>query len=68
MLNFQKFQIFSNFFCFKFKAGDLVDVLINDEEGRFATLVVAVQAAELVETLQGGNKPIKHNLNFYKLN
>ena len=43
------------FFYFNFKAGDLVDVLINDEEGRFATLVVAVQAAELVETLQGGN-------------
>jgi hypothetical protein len=55
MFNFQKFQIILSFFCFKFKAGDLVDVLINDEEGRFATLVVAVQAAELVETLQGGN-------------
>ena len=31
---------------------DLVGVLAGDE--RFATLVVAVQAAELVETLQGG--------------
>jgi hypothetical protein len=55
--------------CFKFKAGDLVDVLLSDEEGRFATLVVAVQAAELVETLQGGNMPIRHNnLNVYELN
>ena len=57
--------------CFKFKAGDLVDVLLNDEEGRFATLVVAVQAAELVETLQGGNMPIRHNNlnpNVYELN
>jgi uncharacterized surface protein with fasciclin (FAS1) repeats len=31
---------------------DLVGVLAGDE--RFATLVVAVQMAELVETLQGG--------------
>ncbi len=55
--------------CFKFKAGDLVDVLLSDEEGRFATLVVAVQAAELVETLQGGNMPIRHNnLYVYELN
>ncbi len=46
------------FYCFKFQAGDLVDVLVNDKEGRFATLVVAVQAADLVETLQGGNKAI----------
>ncbi len=46
-----------------------MDVLVNDKDGRFATLVVAVQAADLVETLQGGNMPIRYNSFYvYELN
>jgi hypothetical protein len=41
-----------------------VDVLVNDKEGRFATLVVAVQAADFVETLQGGKTAILNSLQF----
>jgi uncharacterized surface protein with fasciclin (FAS1) repeats len=44
-----------------------VDVLVNDKEGRFATLVVAVQAADLVETLQGGKTAILNSFQFNHL-
>ena len=44
-----------------------MDVLVNDKEGRFATLVVAVQAADLVETLQGGKTAILNSFQFNHL-